>query len=211
MNDHYNDERLAKADQRPIDLTELIAHLADQQAHFSRHIDRRWEDLKPRQLAKLLSTHGQNADRLGRLLRDRRAIYGDRDEQVPQLIAQAREKLKNYEDYEPSFVPLGQEQEDDPSPLPTVDVDNEVEVDIDDVIADLADKQDRLRQLLDRLWSDPDAEHLDRLLAVYSHNAARLGRLLRHRTALYGQPADMISLAIDRALDRLSEQWGVDL
>ena len=55
-----------------IDLDARIANLADRQAGFSDYVDRRWHDLSVRQLARVLTVHGQTAVRLGRLLRDRR-------------------------------------------------------------------------------------------------------------------------------------------
>jgi hypothetical protein len=202
MNDQSNNpwlsEHLRKADQRPIDLDALIARLAGQQAHFSRYIDRRWDDLDPRQLARLLSTHGQNADRLGRLMRDRCALYGRINEELEELIARS---LEDCDDEPPDHGPSA--HDDDASPPPIIDV--------DDVITDLADKQARLFQLLDPHWRDPDAEHPGRLLAVYSHNAARLGRLLRRRCAIYGQPADELLIIIDAALESVGQQLGIDL
>lgn len=74
MNDPMDDERIkytTRAGQLPIDIDRVIAHLADQQTQFSGYIDRGWPDLDVKQLARLLSLYGQNATRLGRLLRDR--------------------------------------------------------------------------------------------------------------------------------------------
>ena len=59
-----------------IDLDARIANLADRQAGFSDYVDRRWHDLSVRQLARVLTGHGQTAVRLGRLLRDRRGMGG---------------------------------------------------------------------------------------------------------------------------------------
>jgi hypothetical protein len=80
-------------------------------------------------------------------------------------------------------------------------------LDIDRVITDLADKQTRLDRFLDRLWPAPDVEGIDRLFAVYSHNAARLGRLLRDRCKIYGPPLDDLSLAMDQALEEAWKHW----
>jgi len=82
---------------------------------------------------------------------------------------------------------------------------------IDDVIADLEDKQARLGSDLDRLWEDAEARHLNRLLAVYSRNAARLSRLLRYRCDIYGQPPDPKDVAMDLALHYVGQMWGIDL
>jgi hypothetical protein len=45
------------------------------------------------ELAHLLKIHGQNASRLGRLLRDRRALSGDAADGISGAIAQALEEL----------------------------------------------------------------------------------------------------------------------
>lgn len=201
MNDQWLSEHSTKAGQIPIDIDDLIACLTEQQAQFSRYIDRRWHDLDARQLARLFSTYGQNASRLGRLLRDRFALYG-KTEEFKDLISRTLDRLDAQQrDEIVGHAPPA--QDDDASPQPPVD--------IDDVITDLADKQARLSQVLDRLWHDPDAEHLDRLLAVHSHNAVRLSRLLRDRCAIYGPPPDPRQVAINAALDRISKEWGIEL
>ena len=45
------------------------------------------------ELARLLSIHGANASRLGRLLRDRRALSGDAADGMSGAIAQALDEL----------------------------------------------------------------------------------------------------------------------
>jgi len=55
---------------------DCIADLADRQARFSDSIDRWWDDLSVRQLARVLAVHGRNGVRLGKLLRDRRGVGG---------------------------------------------------------------------------------------------------------------------------------------
>jgi len=47
------------------------------------------------ELARLLRIHGQNASRLGRLLRDRRALTGDAADGISGAIAQALDELSN--------------------------------------------------------------------------------------------------------------------
>jgi hypothetical protein len=189
MRNLYDDESFAdlpKADRVPIEIDDVISRLADQQTHLSRHLDRRWDDLDARRLVRLLLTYGQNASRLGRLLRVRCLLYGQANEGLEDLLHRAGDFLDE---------PPSDDDDDGPFVLPPVD--------IDDVITDLADKQERLAGHLDRLWSDPDAQDMDRLLAVYSQNASRLGRLLRDRCTVYGQPRDPFDVLMDQALDEV--------
>jgi len=212
----------------PIRVGEVIMALIAQQARFSDHLDRCWDDLDPAQLARLLSLYGQTASRLGRLLRDHETLYNLVSEEVedsPRRLQEDSDDDTYPQDGKGSTIasppsvnaaPLagdstltGEHPPDDDSssdysfrPLP---------IQIDDLIADLAAKQSRLSRYLDQCWQDPEAAHLDRLLAVYSQNATRLGRLLRHRYAIYGPPPDPFGLAINQALDQLSEEWGIDL
>jgi hypothetical protein len=48
-----------------------------------------------RELSHLLQIHGQNASRLGRLLRDRRALSGDAADGISGAIAQALDELSS--------------------------------------------------------------------------------------------------------------------
>ena len=59
----------------------VIDDLYAKQISLSRTIDRIQSDENAnlRELVQLLRIHGQNAGRLGRLLRDRRALHGDAD------------------------------------------------------------------------------------------------------------------------------------
>jgi hypothetical protein len=53
-----------------------------------------WEsDLPVEEVARLLRIHGENAGRLGRLLRDRRALSGDAADGISAAIAQALDEL----------------------------------------------------------------------------------------------------------------------
>ena len=86
---------------------------------------------------------------------------------------------------------------------------------IGDVYEDLAYKQERLSNYIERLLIDeegrPELRDLVRILALHAQNASRLGRLLRHRRALDGDAADGISGAIARALDEISSEMLPDL
>lgn len=53
------------------------------------------ESVSLRELAHLLRIHGQNASRLGRLLRDRRALSGDAADGISGAIAQALDELSS--------------------------------------------------------------------------------------------------------------------
>ena len=188
--------RLGKAAQIPIDVDLVIARLADQQAHLADHLDRRWDDLGPGRLARLLATYAANAVRLGRLLRDRAPVGGKMSEEQLDLLLKI-----DRDDEDPDAEPAAADQPDPDAPPLCVD----------DVIAGLDRLQARLGHHLDRLWRDPDASGLDRLLAVYGRNASRLGQLLRYRCDIYGPPPDPLELAIDMALYSLGQKWGINL
>jgi hypothetical protein len=87
------------------------------------------------------------------------------------------------------------------------------EVAIDAILLDLAAKQRRLSAFIDDLLDSggADPREIGRLLALHGQNAARLGRLLRDRQALGGTLSGDLQAALDRALDELSEEWGVEL
>lgn len=55
-------------------------------------------DVGLRDLAHLFSVHGQNASRLGRLLRDRRALSGDAADGISGAIARALDELSTQMD-----------------------------------------------------------------------------------------------------------------
>lgn len=57
-------------------IDDVIADALEKQARLSAILDNT-ADLDGADLAKLLAIHGQNASRLGRLLRDRRALSGE--------------------------------------------------------------------------------------------------------------------------------------
>lgn len=74
----------------------VIADLAAKQQALSDYIDRCIADDTPIEaLAHLLALHGQNASRLGRLLRDHRALSGEAADGIAGAIAQALDELSN--------------------------------------------------------------------------------------------------------------------
>ncbi len=81
---------------------------------------------------------------------------------------------------------------------------------IADALADLADQQTRLAEMIDA--ADPDdVRTLVKLFSLQAQNAVRMGRLLRDQRALSGESADGISGAIAQALDELGSEWGIPL
>jgi hypothetical protein len=183
----------------PIEIDHVIAQLAGHQAYLAAHIDRHWDDLEPFQLARTLSLYGQNAARLGRLFLDRAAAYGaDCDE----WHAECQDALRRMDTelFGGSFGTAAAIGEDDAAAGGPITA--QASPDINAVITDLSASQDRLSNYLDRYRDDLDPRPMERLLAVYSQNAARLGRLLRYRSDIYGPPVDPIDALMDEALDR---------
>jgi hypothetical protein len=164
-------------------------------------LSRGWSDLDDIHLARLLSNHGQNAARLGRLLRDWCAVYGPLPDPVDRMIDDALDMLSIE-----WGVDLGTRDtpEDAPAELP---------IDIDELIVDLEDKCARLACHLDRCLQDGDDDRLPRLSSLYSRNAAHLGRLFRVRRALYPRTPeelrDLIASALDIPED--ASQWDIGL
>jgi hypothetical protein len=80
-------------------IADIIADLASKQITLSNHIDTILsaanDDDPPNMLdlVKLFALHGQNASRLGRLLRDQRALSGDAADGIAGAIAQALDEL----------------------------------------------------------------------------------------------------------------------
>jgi hypothetical protein len=87
----------SKLDGNLTDIQDIIADLARKQLQLSRLIEA--ELTKPGTdldtLGRLFGLHGQNASRLGRLLRDRRALTGDAADGIAGAIAQALDELSN--------------------------------------------------------------------------------------------------------------------
>lgn len=72
----------------------VIEVLYQRQLQLDEYIDTIWgSDVGLNELAHLLRIHGQNASRLGRLLRDRRALSGDAADGISGAIAQALDEL----------------------------------------------------------------------------------------------------------------------
>jgi hypothetical protein len=107
------------ADPGPPALADVIVRLADQQTALSRYIDRRWSDLDDVHLARLLSNHGQNAARLGRLLRDWCAVYGPLADPVDRAFDDALDRISA--EWGVDLGPRGT-PEDAPAELP-IDID----------------------------------------------------------------------------------------
>jgi len=80
-----------------ITIADVIGDLAAKQQALSDHIDDHLADtdIVPNlvNLVKLFALHGQNASRLGRLLRDQRALSGEAADGIAGAIAQALDEL----------------------------------------------------------------------------------------------------------------------
>jgi hypothetical protein len=74
-------------------LDDIIEDLAIRQARLSAYIDSQGEDISVDEIVKLLRLHGQNASRLGRLLRAKRALSGEAADGLSGAIAQALDEL----------------------------------------------------------------------------------------------------------------------
>jgi hypothetical protein len=80
------------------DTIDLVIHdLASKQRKLSDYIEVYTEadpkNLSVRDLARLFQIHGQNASRIGRLLRDQRALSGEATDGIAGAIAQALDEL----------------------------------------------------------------------------------------------------------------------
>jgi len=69
----------------------IIADLAAKQARLSAYVDELLDEgeATPTEVARLLALHGQNAARLGRLLRDRQALGGGSLDDLQDLVNRA--------------------------------------------------------------------------------------------------------------------------
>jgi plasmid maintenance system antidote protein VapI len=74
-------------------LDDIIQDLAIRQARLSAYIDRQGEAISIDEIVRLLHVHGRNASRLGRLLRQKRAISGEVADGLSDAIAQAIDEL----------------------------------------------------------------------------------------------------------------------
>ena len=78
------------------DISDVILDLAAKQAQLSTLIDACFAQLDPRtipDLARLLALHGQNASRIGRLLRDRQALAPETTDELTDAINAALDEL----------------------------------------------------------------------------------------------------------------------
>lgn len=87
--------RCSKPEAPLTDIADIIADLARKQLQLSRLIEAQLSqtDVDLDALGRLFALHGQNASRLGRLLRDRRALSGDAADGIAGAIAQALDEL----------------------------------------------------------------------------------------------------------------------
>ena len=79
----------------PITITSVIEDLGKKQNTLSKYLDRRVDQgpVDLNELAHLFALHGLNASRLGRLLRDQRALSGEAADGIAGAIAQALDEL----------------------------------------------------------------------------------------------------------------------
>ena len=74
-------------------INSVIQDLVARQVQLSAIIDTHIDDLSIQDLARLFAIHGQNASRLGRLLRDRKALSGDAADRFQQIVDMALDGL----------------------------------------------------------------------------------------------------------------------
>ena len=74
-------------------IDDIIADAMCKHEQLSAYIERHAADLDAEQLARLLALHGQNATRLGRLLRDKRALSGKAADGLLDALGKALDEL----------------------------------------------------------------------------------------------------------------------
>ena len=84
---------LPEPDDIPDSIAEVIHDLAVKQARLSKIINGKPNSSDIHVLARLLQLHAQTASRLGRLLRDQRALSGEAADGISAAIAQALDEL----------------------------------------------------------------------------------------------------------------------
>ena len=84
---------LPDPDDVPDSISAVIHDLAVKQARLSRDINGHLKSYDVHTLARLLELHAQTASRLGRLLRDERALSGEAADGISAAIAQALDEL----------------------------------------------------------------------------------------------------------------------
>jgi hypothetical protein len=88
-------------------IDDIITDLAEKQALLSDFIDEAFTDppagITVDRLIRVFNLHGQNASRLGRLLRDRQALRGRSDDGLSAAIAEALAELES--ELDTKFLP----------------------------------------------------------------------------------------------------------
>lgn len=77
-------------------IDDVIRDTLNKQARLSDYLNQEMngdEKMKSDTLLKLVSLHGQNASRLGRLLRDQRILSGGADEELLELLGETLDEL----------------------------------------------------------------------------------------------------------------------
>jgi hypothetical protein len=80
----------------------IIQDLVARQVQLSAVIDTHIHDLSIQDLARLFAIHGQNASRLGRLLRDRKALTGETADRFQQIVDMGVDEAVWY----PVYLPI---------------------------------------------------------------------------------------------------------
>ena len=162
------------------DIGTVIAHLTAQQADLSRYIDSRWSELDVVRMARLLTVHGPPPDAL--------------QQAMDHALHQAGDQL-GVELIDPALL-----DRDGPGQSP-VDLRNKVETPRVVRGDDLARHLDRCTGAASPSSKQDGEDRPARLLAVYSRNAACLGRLLRLRHTLTPQISAELQDLIARLID----------
>jgi hypothetical protein len=74
-------------------IEDVLKDLSAKQAWLSEFIDSHSDELHPALLVRLLTLHGQNAARLGKLLRDQQTLSGEAADGITAAIDQALDEL----------------------------------------------------------------------------------------------------------------------
>jgi hypothetical protein len=74
-------------------INNVIRDLDARQRQLLTYLEDHISELEPGQIVSLLGLHGQNAARLGRLLRDRRALSGESADGIAEAISKVLDEL----------------------------------------------------------------------------------------------------------------------
>lgn len=85
------------------------------------------------------------------------------------------------------------------------------ELELERIAIDLQRRIDQLSAYIDDHLHHVDADTLQRLLALHGQLCSRLSRIARDLHVILPQGEDAVMAGINEALDRLSEEWGIDL